>query len=172
MDHFDAVMIAEGAFEPESEEEYLEAWQTLVNDGSVWKLQGFFGRTATNLIETGLITRPEPQPEKQELARIYMVTMFCVHPDRGYSVAMAVCPSQSRALALAKRLHSGKKPSLAVDNARAISREVYFKIEPWVKEPGTGICVQEGRPIMYWEVGRSGVKEYTLGTLGYTFRLK
>jgi hypothetical protein len=172
MNHFDAVMIAEGVYEAESEEEYLAAWQELVNDGSVWKLQGFFGRTATRLIESGLITRPAPLPERPELPRVYMVTAYCVHTDRGYSVAMAVCPNAKRALALAKNLFSGKKPNLTMDNMRAISREVFIKIEPWVRERGTGTCVQEGRPVKYWEVSKYGTKEYTLGTLGYTFRFK
>ena len=46
-------MIAEGAIPAQREEEYLGAWQTLVDTGLAWKLQGFFGRTAKNLIEAG-----------------------------------------------------------------------------------------------------------------------
>jgi hypothetical protein len=55
MDQFNAVGIAEGFVEAESEEQVLEAWQFLVNSGLAWQLQGFFGRTATQLIERGLI---------------------------------------------------------------------------------------------------------------------
>lgn len=58
MDTFTAAMIAEGVQEATSEEQYLEAWQVLVDTGMAWKLQGFFGRTATDLIENGHIRRP------------------------------------------------------------------------------------------------------------------
>lgn len=55
MTNYNAVMIAEGVQEPESESQYLEAWQHLVNTGMAWKLQGFFGRTAQQLIDAGHI---------------------------------------------------------------------------------------------------------------------
>jgi hypothetical protein len=58
MDQFNAVGIAEGFIEAESEDQVLEAWQFLVDSGLAWRLQGFFGRTATQLIERGLITAP------------------------------------------------------------------------------------------------------------------
>ncbi len=48
------VMIAEGAMPADSEEQYLEAWQQLIDTGLCWQLQGFFGRTAAALIEAGL----------------------------------------------------------------------------------------------------------------------
>ena len=44
---FQAIMIAEGATEPDYPEQYIEAWQLLINTGQVWKLQGWFGRTAS-----------------------------------------------------------------------------------------------------------------------------
>jgi hypothetical protein len=56
MDNYNAVGIAEGFVECDSEEEYLEAWQHLVDTGLAWSLQGWFGRTATDLIERGVIT--------------------------------------------------------------------------------------------------------------------
>lgn len=59
MDSFTAVMIAEGTEEADSEEQYLEAWQFLIDTGMAWKLQGFFGRTAADLIEAGHCTVPE-----------------------------------------------------------------------------------------------------------------
>lgn len=57
MDTFTAVGIAEGFIEAESEEQYLEAWQQLVDTGLAWQLQGSFGRTAMALINNGLIRR-------------------------------------------------------------------------------------------------------------------
>ena len=59
MDDYEAVGIAEG-FEPaDSEEQVLQAWQHLVDTGLAWKLQGWFGRTARNLIEAGIIKNVE-----------------------------------------------------------------------------------------------------------------
>ena len=55
MDNFTAVAIAEGFWSEASEEEYLSAWQHLVNTGLAWRLQGWFGRTAQHLIDQGLI---------------------------------------------------------------------------------------------------------------------
>ena len=53
-----AIDIAEGYVEPKNKEEYLAAWQHLVDTGIVWTLQGWFGRMATRLIEAGEIERP------------------------------------------------------------------------------------------------------------------
>lgn len=58
MSTFDAVMIAEGVQEAESEEQYLEAWQMLIDTGMAYQLQGWFGRTANQLIEEGHCTKP------------------------------------------------------------------------------------------------------------------
>jgi hypothetical protein len=38
----------------DSEEQYIEAWQQLIDTGLCWRLQGFFGRTAQHLIEQGI----------------------------------------------------------------------------------------------------------------------
>jgi len=59
MDSYNAVGIAEGFVEADSEEQVLEAWQYLVNTGMAWKLQGWFGRTAKQLINQGYINSPE-----------------------------------------------------------------------------------------------------------------
>jgi len=55
MDSLTAVLIAEGAEAPDSEEQYFEAWQYLVNTGMAWSLQGWFGRTAQVYINEGYI---------------------------------------------------------------------------------------------------------------------
>jgi hypothetical protein len=53
MDSYTATGIAEGFIEAESQDQYIEAWQTLINTGLCWRLQGWFGRTAQRLIEDG-----------------------------------------------------------------------------------------------------------------------
>jgi len=56
MDSFTATGIAEGFIEATSEEQVIEAWQTLVDTGLAWQLQGWFGRTAQQLINQGVIS--------------------------------------------------------------------------------------------------------------------
>ena len=66
MNDFDAVMICEGCEEPDDLEHLREAWQHLVNRGMAWELQGFFGRTASDMIDAGFIefaTLPEKQAD-------------------------------------------------------------------------------------------------------------
>ncbi len=55
-----ACAIAEGFCEGEgaSEENQLTAWQWLVDSGQVWGFQGWFGRTANDLLEQGIIDKP------------------------------------------------------------------------------------------------------------------
>ena len=50
-DIFTAIDICEGEIEVLREEEYIEAWQMLIDTGYAWKLQGWFGRRASDLIE-------------------------------------------------------------------------------------------------------------------------
>ena len=55
MTQFDAVGIAEGWIEPEDEDQVIEAWQYLHDTGLAYQLQGFFGRTAQHLLQSGII---------------------------------------------------------------------------------------------------------------------
>ena len=55
MDNYQAVGIAEGFIECDSEEQVLEAWQYLHNSRIGYGLQGFFGRTLRQLLDEGLI---------------------------------------------------------------------------------------------------------------------
>ena len=52
--NYDAVGIAEGFVDADSEEQVIEAWQHLIDTGLAWTLQGWFGRTAQALIEQGV----------------------------------------------------------------------------------------------------------------------
>jgi hypothetical protein len=63
----EAVGIAEGFVEnpgetPEEQREIeIAAWQHLIDVGLAWKLQGWFGRTAVQLLEEGICTRREDE---------------------------------------------------------------------------------------------------------------
>lgn len=49
-----AISIAEGLKEAKTHDEWVSAWQYLINTGIVWELQGWFGRRATELIEENI----------------------------------------------------------------------------------------------------------------------
>ena len=36
-----------------TEEQYIQAFQSLIDSGACWQLQGWYGRTAMRLIESG-----------------------------------------------------------------------------------------------------------------------
>ena len=65
MTSYRAVGLAEGFEEPssklpeEQQKEILSAWQWLVDRGQVWSLQGWFGRTASDLLKSGTIKYPK-----------------------------------------------------------------------------------------------------------------
>ena len=61
MHTFDAIMIAEGVVQAKSREQYIQAWQMLIDTGTAYQLQGWFCRTANALIEHGHCT-----PRKQQ----------------------------------------------------------------------------------------------------------
>lgn len=54
MDAYTATGIAEGFIPCDDEDQIIEAWQTLIDTGMAWQLQGWFGRTASHLIDIGL----------------------------------------------------------------------------------------------------------------------
>ena len=55
MDNYTATMIAEGIYDTESEEQYIEAWQHLHDTGLAYQLQGWFGRSAVYMLQEGII---------------------------------------------------------------------------------------------------------------------
>ena len=55
MSNYEATGLAEGFIEAESEEQIIKAWQHLHDTGLAYNLQGWFGRTARDLIEQGII---------------------------------------------------------------------------------------------------------------------
>ena len=55
MNSYTAVGIAEGFIEAESEEQVIAAWQYLHDTGLAYRLQGWFGRTAQQLLAEGVI---------------------------------------------------------------------------------------------------------------------
>ena len=57
MDNYTATGLAEGFIEAENEEQIIEAWQHLHDTGLAYQLQGWFGRTVTDLIEQGVINK-------------------------------------------------------------------------------------------------------------------
>ena len=57
MDNYTATGLAEGFIEAENEEQIIEAWQHLHDTRLAYQLQGWFGRTATDLIEQGVINK-------------------------------------------------------------------------------------------------------------------
>ena len=63
--NLEATMIAEGEQEPESDEQYIQAWQQLIDTGLAWTMQGFFGRTAASMIQQGLCYYPTVKPKKK-----------------------------------------------------------------------------------------------------------
>ena len=69
MEPMEAIAIAEGLVENDSEEKYIEAWQFLLDTGMVWSLQGWFGRTAVAMIEAGqLVVKEADENEPAEVS--------------------------------------------------------------------------------------------------------
>lgn len=55
---FEAVSLVEDADQDTNLEDYAAAWQLLIDTGTCWQLQGWFGRTACRLIEDGVCAPP------------------------------------------------------------------------------------------------------------------
>jgi hypothetical protein len=55
MNDYEATGLAEGFISAESEEQVIDAWQHLHDTGLAYKLQGWFGRTAQELLKQGII---------------------------------------------------------------------------------------------------------------------
>lgn len=59
MNTFEACATIEEFDGATTDEQKIEAFQSLIDSGVVWGLQGFYGRTANRLIEEGLCSPKE-----------------------------------------------------------------------------------------------------------------
>ena len=50
-----AVLLIENPPDDTTEDQYLGAWQYLIDTGVVWFLQGWYGRTAHDFIKAGVL---------------------------------------------------------------------------------------------------------------------
>lgn len=55
LSHYSAVMIAEGVEDVETQEDLLMAWSYIGKHELYLQLQGFFGRTLKNLVDSGYL---------------------------------------------------------------------------------------------------------------------
>jgi hypothetical protein len=65
MTDFEAINIAEGLDNNATEEQYIAAWQHLIDSGLSWRLQGWFGRTARAMIDEGYCCSPQAQSHRE-----------------------------------------------------------------------------------------------------------
>ncbi len=78
MDTYTATGIAEGFIEATDNDQFIEAWQTLIDTGLAWQLQGWFGRQAQLLIEDGYCLPAEESrllKAAQALGKIEFITV-------------------------------------------------------------------------------------------------
>lgn len=64
MDDYTATGLAEGFIEAESEEQVIAAWQHLHDTGLAYRLQGWFGRQAKELLAYGVIKDNRKSPAR------------------------------------------------------------------------------------------------------------
>ena len=87
MNLFDAIQIIEDAENDRMEhvERVLEAWQFLIDTGTCWQLQGWYGRTATYLIEQGICKIPEEEENNtKQIDPEYCDSCECTPCDCGF----------------------------------------------------------------------------------------
>jgi hypothetical protein len=56
MDDYTATGLAEGFIDADDEQQIIDAWQHLHDSGLAYRLQGWFGRTAQDLVAQGVIS--------------------------------------------------------------------------------------------------------------------
>lgn len=56
MDDYTAAGLAEGWIDADDEQQIIDAWQHLHDSGLAYRLQGWFGRTAQDMIAQGIIS--------------------------------------------------------------------------------------------------------------------
>lgn len=56
MDDYTATGLAEGFIEADDEQQIIDAWQHLHDTGLAYRLQGWFGRRAQDLVAQGVIS--------------------------------------------------------------------------------------------------------------------
>lgn len=70
------------------EDAIIEGFQHLIDSGTVWSLQGTYGRTALALIEGGLCTNPRKPQAKPELVGTFCECGAAYDPELpGYGCA-------------------------------------------------------------------------------------
>ncbi len=67
MNTMKAISLIDGLEEPDDEETLLKAWQFLIDNGEVWRLQGTYGRIAHAMIESGTLRPPNTKPTTEKV---------------------------------------------------------------------------------------------------------